>query len=53
MLTRLSDVGVNRYVRAINYHRHLEQMPRSTGRAKERLWTVDWVEGVGHDGRAM
>ncbi|TKY87564.1 hypothetical protein EX895_003578 [Sporisorium graminicola] len=45
--------GATRYERAINYHRHLEQMQSKTDVKGGRLWTVDWVAKVKHDGRAM
>nr|CDI56702.1 uncharacterized protein BN887_03422 [Melanopsichium pennsylvanicum 4] len=43
--------GANRVERAQNYQLHLDQMAAKIGvRGK---WTVDWVAGVGHDGRSM
>uniref|UniRef100_V5EQH2 Uncharacterized protein n=1 Tax=Kalmanozyma brasiliensis (strain GHG001) TaxID=1365824 RepID=V5EQH2_KALBG len=45
--------GADRRERAVNYHRHLKRMEASIGKTGERLWTVDWVPGVKHDGAAM
>lgn len=47
--------GRDRVQRALNYHKHLSEIEVKVGMrdGRGRKWSVDWIPGVGHDGKAM